>query len=91
MLVAERRWNLHLKSGIEVLLPETRTRERALRTLIELERSNKLLSRDIVAIDLRLSDRVTVRQSDDAAAAREQALKDAEKAKKGKAGKGGEA
>jgi cell division protein FtsQ len=49
------------------------------------------LSRDIVAVDLRLPDRVTVRQSDSAAAAREQALKDAEKAKKGKAGKGGEA
>jgi hypothetical protein len=34
---------------------------------------------------------VTIRQSDGAAAAREQALKDAEKAKKSKTGKGGEA
>jgi cell division protein FtsQ len=49
------------------------------------------LSRDIVAIDLRLTDRVTVRQSDGAAAVREQALKDAEKLKKGKTSKGGEA
>ncbi len=90
VLVAERRWNLHLKGGVEVLLPE-REPEQALRTLVDLDRSNKLLSRDIVAVDLRLSDRVTVRQSDSAAAAREQALKDAEKAKKGKTGKGGEA
>jgi len=88
--VAERRWSLHLKGGIEILLPE-REPEKALRTLIDLEYSNKLLSRDIVAIDLRLSDRVTVRQSDNAAAAREQIFKDAEKAKKGKASKGGEA
>jgi cell division protein FtsQ len=89
VLVAERRWNLHLKSGVEVLLPEIEP-ERALRTLVELDRSKKLLSRDIVLVDLRLSDRVTVRQSDGAAAAREQALKDMEKAKK-KPGKGGEA
>ena len=89
VLVAERRWNLHLKSGVEVLLPEIEP-ERALRILAELDRSNKLLSRDIVLVDLRLSDRVTVRQSDGTAAAREQALKDLEKAKK-KPGKGGEA
>jgi cell division protein FtsQ len=90
VLVAERRWNLHLKGGVEILLPE-REPEQALRTLIDLERSDRLLSRDIVAIDLRLPDRVTVRQSDNAAAVREKALKDAEKAKKGKASKGGEA
>ena len=89
VLVAERRWNLHLKSGVEVLLPEIEP-DRALRTLVELDRSKKLLSRDIVLVDLRLSDRVTVRQSDGAGAAREQALKVLEKAKK-KPAKGGEA
>ena len=81
---------MHLKGGVEILLPESEP-EQALRVLIDLDRSDKLLSRDIVAVDLRLPDRVTVRQSDSAAAVREQALKDAEKAKKGKAGKGGEA
>ena len=90
VLVAERRWNLHLEGGVEILLPE-REPEQALRTLIDLERSDRLLSRDIVAIDLRLVDRVTVRQSDGAAAVRDQALKDAEKLKKGKTSKGGEA
>lgn len=88
VLVADRRWNLHLKNGVEVLLPE-REPERALRLLVDLDRSKKLLSRDIVAVDLRLSDRVTVRQSDAAAAARAAALKAAEKAAKKK--KGGEA
>ena len=86
VLVAERRWNLHLKDGVEVLLPE-REPERALRTLVDLDRDRKLLSRDIVAVDLRLSDRVTVRQSDAAAAARDEALKAAEKDKKAKGNK----
>jgi cell division protein FtsQ len=89
VLVAERRWNLHLKSGVEILLPEIGP-DRALRTLVELDRSKKLLSRDIVLVDLRLFDRVTVRQSDGVAAARAQALKDLEKAKK-KPAKRGEA
>jgi cell division protein FtsQ len=83
VLVAERRWNLHLKNGVEVLLPE-REPERALTTLVDLNRAKKLLARDIVVVDLRLSDRVTVRQSDQAAAARDEALKASEKAKKSK-------
>jgi len=41
-------------------------------------------SRDIVAVDLRLNDRVTVRLADGAAAARDEALKAAEKDKKTK-------
>jgi cell division protein FtsQ len=90
VLVAERRWNLHLKSGVEVLLPESEP-ERALRMLVDLDRSKKLLTRDIIVVDLRLRDRVTVRQSDAAAAARDQALKDMEKAKKAKPARGGEA
>jgi cell division protein FtsQ len=89
VLVAERRWNLHLKSGVEVLLPE-RAPAQALAMLVDLDRDKKLLSRDIVNVDLRLPDRVTVRQSDAAAAARDEALKAAEKAKKVK-GKGSDA
>ena len=88
VLVAERRWNLHLSDGVEVLLPETAP-EKALQMLVDLDRDKKLLTRDIVAVDLRLPDRVTVRQSDTAAAARDEALKAAEKAAKKK--KGGEA
>jgi cell division protein FtsQ len=89
VLVADRRWNLHLKSGVEVLLPEVAPAH-ALETLAALDRDKKLLSRDIVKVDLRLADRVTVRLSDAAAAARDEAIKAAEKKKKAK-GKGGEA
>ncbi len=85
VLVAERRWNLHLKEGVEVLLPE-REPAQALALLADLDRDKKLLSRDIVTVDLRLPDRVTVRQSDAAAAARDEALKAAEKDKKKKKG-----
>jgi cell division protein FtsQ len=86
VLVAERRWDLYLKDKIVVELPEAEP-EQALGTLVELDRTKNLLSRDIVAVDLRLHDRVFVRQSDAAYAAREDALKAAEKAaKKKKAG-----
>ena len=74
VLVAERRWSLHLKDGVEVLLPEAAP-EHALKTLSDLNREKKLLARDIVAVDLRLADRVTVRLSDGAASARDAALK----------------
>jgi cell division protein FtsQ len=89
VLVAERRWNLRLKNGIEVRLPETDP-DHALQTLVDLDRDKKLLSRDIVAVDLRLTDRVTVRLSDGAAQVREDALKDAARDKKAKR-KGGDA
>jgi cell division protein FtsQ len=52
---------------------------------VALDREKKILSRDILAIDLRLPDRVTVRLSDAAAAAREEALKDKKKKKGGEA------
>jgi cell division protein FtsQ len=74
VLVAERRWNLRLKNGIDIRLPETEI-ERALDTLVTLDREKKLLSRDITSIDMRLPDRITVRLSDAAAQAREDALK----------------
>ncbi len=84
ILVAERRWNLRLKNGIDVRLPETNVAA-ALDRLVALDREKKLLSRDIVAVDLRLPDRVTVRLSDAAAQAREDALKDKKKKKGGDA------
>jgi len=81
ILVAERRWNLRLNNGIDVRLPEMNV-EQALARVVALDREKKLLSRDIVAVDLRLPDRVTVRLSDAAAQARADALKDAKKKKK---------
>ncbi len=49
-----------------------------------LDREARLLTRDIVVVDMRLSDRVTVRLSEKAAQARQEQLKDL--AKKGKKG-----
>ena len=88
VLIAERRWDLYLKDMVVVSLPEIDP-EQGLRRLVALDAEKRLLSRDIAEIDLRLTDRVTVRLSDGAAAAREAALKAAEKAAKKK--KGGEA
>jgi cell division protein FtsQ len=73
ILVSERRWNLRLKNGIDVQLPEDNVAA-ALDRLVALDRDKKLLTRDIVVVDLRLPDRVTVHLSDAAAAAREEAL-----------------
>lgn len=82
VLVAERRWNIKLKNGIDVRLPETDI-DVALELLSKLDREKKLLTRDVAAIDLRLPDRVTVRLSDEAAAAREELFKDKKPKKKG--------
>jgi cell division protein FtsQ len=82
VLVAERRWNLRLRNGLDIRLPETGVAS-ALVTLAALDKDKKLLSRDIVAVDLRLPDRVTVQLSDGAAAQRAEALKNQKPAKKG--------
>jgi cell division protein FtsQ len=84
VLVGERRWNLRLKNGIDVRLPESDVAP-ALARLVALEREKSLITRDIVAIDLRLPDRVTVRLSDAAAQARIEAARDKAKKKGGNA------
>jgi cell division protein FtsQ len=83
VLVAQRRWNVRLDSGIDVKLPEGDVAQ-ALQTLVTLDRDKHLLTRDITAIDLRLPDRVSVRLSDDAARARADAMKDLLKKQKKK-------
>jgi cell division protein FtsQ len=84
VFVGERRWNLRLKNGIDVRLPETDIAS-ALDRLVALDKEKNLITRDIVAIDLRLSDRVTVRLSEAAAQARIDAAKDKPKKKGGNA------
>jgi cell division protein FtsQ len=84
VLVGERRWNLRLKNGIDVELPETDAAS-ALERFVTLDRQKNLVTRDIQVIDLRLPDRVTVRLSDVAAQARSDALKDKPKKKGGSA------
>ena len=55
--VAERRWDLHLKPKITVRLPEENT-DGAMHRLSVLINESKILERNIVAVDLRVPDRV---------------------------------
>ena len=84
VFVGERRWNLRLKNGIDVRLPESDVAP-ALERLVALDQEKNLITRDIVAIDLRLPDRVTVRLSEAAAQARIDAANDKPKKKGGNA------
>jgi cell division protein FtsQ len=81
VLIGERRWNLRLNDGLDVRLPENDVGN-ALAALSNLDKGEHLFSKDIVAIDLRLPDRLVVQLSDDAAKAREEALKKKEPKKK---------
>src|SRR5918995_1088886 len=83
ILVGERRWNLRLKDGLDIRLPEHDVGN-ALAALSKLDKEDRLFSRDIVAVDMRLADRMTVQLSEDAAKAREELFK--EKKPKKKAG-----
>ncbi len=81
IFVGERRWNLRLKDGLDIRLPENDVGN-ALAELSRLDKEDKLFSRDIVAVDMRLPDRLTVQLSDDAAKAREELFKDKKPKKK---------
>ena len=58
--VGGRRWTLHLDNGIDVELPEEKLQE-AWAQLAQLERTSRLLARDIQVVDMRLPDRLVVR------------------------------
>jgi cell division protein FtsQ len=81
IFIGERRWNLRLKDGLDIRLPENDVGN-ALAALSALDKEDKLFSRDIVAIDMRLPDRLAVQLSDDAAKAREDLFKDKKPKKK---------
>jgi cell division protein FtsQ len=82
--VGERRWNLRTRDGLDIRLPENDVGN-ALATLSRLDKEDRLFSRDIVAIDMRLPDRLTVQLSDDAAKAREDQIKKSARKKPGDA------
>jgi cell division protein FtsQ len=81
IFVGERRWNLRLKDGLDVRLPENEVGN-ALASLSKFDKEDRLFSRDIVGIDMRLPDRLTVQLSEDAAKAREDLFKDKKPKKK---------
>ncbi|WOH79790.1 cell division protein FtsQ/DivIB [Bradyrhizobium sp. BEA-2-5] len=82
VFVGERRWNLRLKDGLDIRLPEQDVGN-ALAMLSKLDKDDRLFSRDIVAVDMRLPDRLVVQLSEDAAKAREDQFKDKKKKKAG--------
>ncbi|WP_342727627.1 FtsQ-type POTRA domain-containing protein [Bradyrhizobium sp. B097] len=81
IFVGERRWNLRLKDGLDVRLPENDVGN-ALAALSRLDKDEKLFSRDIVAIDMRLPDRLIVQLSEEAGKARDELFKDKKSKKK---------
>ncbi|WP_375607007.1 MULTISPECIES: cell division protein FtsQ/DivIB [unclassified Bartonella] len=62
--VGDRRWDLVLNNGMRVMLPENGALER-LFSLFSSGTMQDLLSRDILSVDLRLADRITVSLSDE--------------------------
>ncbi len=58
--VGQRRWNLRMKNGADVLLPEGAAPQ-ALARLTDLQKSHALLDRPLQTIDLRLPDRLVLR------------------------------
>ncbi len=62
--VGDRRWDLHLKNGIEVRLPEDGI-EDALHRLTVLQQEQRIFERDIDVVDLRLPDRLVIKPRED--------------------------
>ncbi len=59
--VGGRRWNLHLNNDIEIRLPEEDANA-AWGHLAKLDEDHDLLSKDLITVDLRLADRVVIRE-----------------------------
>ena len=81
MLVSDRRWDLFLDNGVQVMLPEANP-QKAVAELEETDKASGLLDRDITVVDLRLTDRLVVRLSDDARKARDELVSARNKALK---------
>lgn len=73
-LVSGRRWTLKIDNGLDVRLPELGAAE-ALARLAKLDREQGILDKDVLAIDLRLPDRVIVRLTEEAAQGRAESMK----------------
>lgn len=82
VLVAGRRWNFEMTNGVTVKLPEIGPAA-ALETLVRLQREARILDKDIMFVDLRIPDRVSVRLTEEAAAAREAQLAPHKSSKRG--------
>jgi cell division protein FtsQ len=83
-LIGARRWDLQLKDGLTIKLPE-RDAGAALAAVAKLESEQGFFGRDIETVDMRIGDRIIVQLSPEALTAREAAIK-AYEGKKKKAG-----
>ena len=73
-LVSGRRWNLKFDNGVDVRLPDIEAGA-ALARLIKFEREQKILEKDVLAIDLRMADRIVLRLTEESMAARLEGVK----------------
>lgn len=71
--VAGRRWNVRINNGPQVLLPEADW-QIALGELQNLQLKKELLDRDVVQIDMRLTDRLVIKLDPDTAEIRKTAI-----------------
>lgn len=67
--VGGRRWDLILKNGIKIMFPEHQLEEAWL-NLVTFEQNEKLLARNILAVDFRVRDKTVVRLTPEEAARR---------------------
>ncbi|MCV6548119.1 MAG: FtsQ-type POTRA domain-containing protein [Cohaesibacter sp.] len=73
--VGERRWDLYLKNGVFIKLPEYDLQD-ALDKVMAFDEEGNLSRKDIISVDLRLKDRTFVRMGKDAAEKRRAVLRD---------------
>ncbi|MBO0663841.1 cell division protein FtsQ/DivIB [Jiella flava] len=76
--VGARRWDLELKNGVKIELPEVKPID-ALTEVVDMDRRYTLLERDISVVDVRLSDRVVVRLTPGAVKRRNERLAERDK------------
>ena len=78
VLISNRRWNIVLAEGVEVMLPGADPAV-ALARVASADTAHQLLSRDILAVDVRAPDRFVVRLTERGLAERAALIKEREK------------
>lgn len=74
MLISGRRWTLKMVNGLDIRLPEEGAAA-AVQRLVRLDREAGLLNKDVLTVDLRIPDRVVLRLTEEAVAARTEGAK----------------
>lgn len=76
--VGDRRWDVLLDNGVRIKLPEVNAMAR-LADAVKADKEQGLFSRDVLSVDLRLPDRITVALSDEAVERRNNVVKEEER------------